>query len=520
MRRRLETREIIINMKEIEGEEEEVDVKDDEEEEKICRICHGPGDSENPLQYPCAWKACHLLHFCLRICVSVFYQLLMLPLLASWVWRLGYAWGDIPSRALKLVHTRMSPSTVNMYWLCGIGYVLVMTSIVKAFWRGFDALIRDFENDAKDGVHVAVLANNRNHIAVEIGEDAGEQQAIAGVVNVDIITMWSRLQVAFLRFVIRLVVILRVIRLDVPLRKTCIQLVKDIEFFLVTNGLLILVPLSLGQIIMHCLSRLFFAVSPIVMLFIESAFYIGNNLLKNVSHAVANVSAEIQNDYLLSCAVEVVAETLSANSTGPGEALSSGDKPQLVYRSSGLHDVIALAIGYMAIVSLVFVCLGIPIRTIASMIRYYLRKILTTMIYPFFLIIHLVVLPLAYGWWLDVCTSLMLGKSFSDRVDFFSKFPFLSSSMHWTVGIIYMFQIHISTSLLQRVLRKEVRHFRQDLADPIYITSLVLAEDVQVHASQFLYSIAINGILVVFLVYLPVVLAMRLAPTIFPLHIW
>lgn len=27
---------------------------DEEEEEEVCRICRNPGDSENPLRYPCA----------------------------------------------------------------------------------------------------------------------------------------------------------------------------------------------------------------------------------------------------------------------------------------------------------------------------------------------------------------------------------------------------------------------------------------------------------------------------------
>ncbi|KAI3863681.1 hypothetical protein MKW98_031273 [Papaver atlanticum] len=209
------------------------------------------------------------------------------------------------------------------------------------------------------------------------------------------------------------------------------------------------------------------------MPFIESALYIGNNSLKNASHAVTNLSAEIQNNGLLSCAVEVVAE--------PGETLSSVGKPLLVYPSSGLYFVITLATGYMVVALLVFVCLGIPIRTVASKIRYYLRKFLTTVINPFVLIIHLGVVPLVYGWWLDVCTITMLGKSISDRV-----------------------------------LRRGVLCFLHDLADPIDIILGVLIDEVQV--SQ-LFSIAVNGILIVFLVYFPGVLAMRLAPTIFPLHI-
>ncbi|XP_026397242.1 probable E3 ubiquitin ligase SUD1 [Papaver somniferum] len=168
----------------------------------------------------------------------------------------------------------------------------------------------------------------------------------------------------------------------------------------------------------------------------------------------------------------------------------------------------------MVVASLVFVC-----YPLASKIRYYLRKFQTMMIYPFFLIIHLIVLPLVYGWWLDVCTITMLGKSFSDRIEFLLKFPLLSSSMHWAARIIYMFQIHISTSLLQRVLLKEVLYILQYLADPIDIILHGLISHVYLQASRLLFSVAINGISIVFLVYLPAILAMRLAPTIFPLRI-
>ncbi|MCL7026635.1 hypothetical protein MKW94_009637 [Papaver nudicaule] len=528
---------------------------EDGDEEKICRICHSPGDSENPLQYPCAcsgsmkfvhpkcllhWmkqqitfqcevckhkfsvyrvyakntptrlplrefvcgiamKACHVLHFCLRICFSGFHQFIMEPLFAFWTWRLYLVCGGSVSVARELVHRHMSLSTIMMDWLYGIRYILVWRLIVSAvshhlayligFLRGF---LRGLE-DAEAGVHVAVApapANNMNHNVDEDGEDAGERQAIVGVTNSDSVTLWLRLWAAFLRFVPTLMIILRAIKLDVPLQKTCIQL------HLVINFGLIFVPFLLGRFLLHGLSWCFSAAFSVFMLITKLAFYI--------------------TDGLLSSAIEVVAETLTANRNGPGESVG---KPLLVNRSSGLYDIIALATGYMAIVSLVIVflvcvCVGTPIRTVASKI---LRKFLTT--YQFFLTISLGVLPLAYGWWLDVCTITVLGKSISDRVDFFSEFPFLSSSMHWMVGIIYMFQIHMFSSQVQRVLRKEIQCFLQDLADPIYIILRVLVDDVQVQASQFLFIVAVNGIFIVFLVCLPILLAMRSAPTIFPLHI-
>ncbi|XP_026397234.1 probable E3 ubiquitin ligase SUD1 isoform X1 [Papaver somniferum] len=543
----LETREII-NMK------ERVDEDEEEEEEQICRICYGPGDSENPLQYPCAcsgsmkfvhpkcflrWmkqritpkcevckhkysvyrvyaentptrlplrefvggiamKACHVPHFCLRFCFSSSQQLLVAPLIAFWTWRLSLV--RSLSEIQGLVHSHMSPSTVMMDWLYG--------SVINVFymiWMCVFALIMGLDNEI--------------HIAHEIGEGAGEPQAIAGVRNEDHVAPGLRLLVAPLLRGFRRVVVIAISTFDVPLRRTGIFLVKIILFYLITNGVLILVPFSLGRIILHCLSWLFFVASSIFMLFIESALYIGNNSVKNASHAVTNLSAEIQNDCLRSCAIEVVVETLAANSTGPGEASSSVCKPLSVYRSSGLYDGITLATGYTIVVSLVFVCSGIPMRTVASKIRYYVRVFLRILKYPFFLIIHLGVIPSVYGWWLDVCTITMLGNSFSDRVEFFSKFPLLSSSMHWAVGIIYMFQIHISTSLFQRVLRKEVLEFLQNLADPISIILHGLTNEVCLQASRFLFSIAVNGILMIYLVYLPVTLAILLAPTIIPLHI-
>ncbi|XP_026397236.1 probable E3 ubiquitin ligase SUD1 isoform X1 [Papaver somniferum] len=493
---KMETKEIM-NMK----ENQEIE----EDEEKICRICHSPGDSENPLQYPCAcsgsmkfvhpecllqWmkqrvtfecevckhkfsvcrvyaentptrlplrefvggiamKACHVLHICVMFLVSVFYLLFMVPLLIIWICRLYFV-RSLSEVYELLVHSHMSPSTLMMDWLYGIGFLLVEMMVM-------------------------VLCGYTLHL---------------------------------------------VFTYDVPLRRICINLATNLRNFLITLGVLIFVPFSLGRIVLHCLSWFFFAALSIFMPFTKSAVNIENNSLKNALHAFTNVTTEIQNDGLLLCVVEVVAESLAANSIGQGGTSSSVGKPRLVNRSPFLYNVVTLATGYMVVAPLVFVFFDIPIRTVASQIRYYLKKFLTTMNYSFFLLIHLGVLPLVYGWWLDICTIAMFGKSISDRVEFFSKFPLVSSSMHWTTGIIYMSQIRISMSLLQRALHKEVQYLFQDLADPISKILHVVTDDVQVQARQFLFSIAVNGILIVSLIYLPVVLAMQLTPTIFPLHIF
>ncbi|KAI3902516.1 hypothetical protein MKW92_034436 [Papaver armeniacum] len=522
----MEAREII-HMKEDE---------EDEEEEQICRICHGPGDSENPLKYPCAcsgsikfvhskclllWKkritfdsecevckhkysvrrvyaentptrlplrefvsgipvkACHVVLFCLRICVSVLNQLLVLPFISFWMWR------------LIISSWFMSPSSfMMMEWL----YALLIGIIILLFVTWMCGFVEDWAIPPQPG--------NRNHNADEIGEDAVvEQQAIASVRNADVVELWFTVLVALLQYFLGLVASICRLAVHDPVRRTCRYLAMCITYFPLNRDVLQLVRFLLGRIILPGLTWLFFAASSIFMPFINSALYIENNSLKNdASHA-------IQNDGLLSCAIEVVAETLTANSIGAGEELSSVGKPLLVYRSSGLYDVITLATGYMLTVPLVFVCLKIPIRTLLPKIQYCLRKFLTTLVNLFFLIIHL-------GFFLQ-----MLGSSISDRVEFFAKFPLLSSFMHWTIGIMYVFEIHISTSHAQRVLRNDIQYFFHDLTDPVCIISLVLTNDVQLQASKLPFLIAVNGILIVSLVHLPVILAMRLAPTIFPLHI-
>ncbi|KAI7729411.1 hypothetical protein M8C21_010249 [Ambrosia artemisiifolia] len=123
------------------------------------------------------------------------------------------------------------------------------------------------------------------------------------------------------------------------------------------------------------------------------------------------------------------------------------------------------------------------------------------------------------GWWLDVCTIRMFGNSIGQTVDFFSVSPLACSLIHWVVGIAYMRQISIFVSLLRGVVRNGVLYFLQDPADPNYNPFRDLDDPVYKHARRVLLSVAVYGSLIVMLVFLPVKLAMRMAPSIFPLDI-
>ncbi|KAJ1703629.1 hypothetical protein LUZ63_003408 [Rhynchospora breviuscula] len=311
-------------------------------------------------------------------------------------------------------------------------------------------------------------------------------------------------------------------------------------------GVVIFIPFSLGRIVLCYLSWLFASAStPILakfMPFTESALSLANTTLKTALTAVKNLSSETATEGVLGHVVEVVTTTLKMNSTS---TVKSAVDASTLTGSSRLSDVTTLAAGYIclclgALFYLISVALlkyargerltigrlyGIAtiVEAVPSLCRQFvgaMRHIMTMLKVAFLLVIELGVFPLMCGWWLDICTLKMLGATVAQRVEFFSASLLASSAIHWFVGILYMLQISIFVTLLRGVLRPGVLYFLRDPADPNYNPFRDLIDDpVHKHARRVLLSVAVYGSLIVMLVYLPVKLAMRLAPSIFPLDI-
>lgn len=248
-------------------------------------------------------------------------------------------------------------------------------------------------------------------------------------------------------------------------------------------GVVIFLPFSLGRIILYYISWIFSSASgPVlssIMPLTDTALSLANITLKNALSAVTNLTSDGQESGLLG----QVADVLKGNASGISEAANSTSAPLsadllkgATVGASRLSDVTTLAIGYVFIFSLVFFYLGIvamirytkgePLtvgrfygiasiaETIPSLFRQFLaamRHLMTMIKVAFLLVIELGVFPLMCGWWLDVCTVRMFGKSMSQRVQFFSVSPLASSLVHWVVGIVYMLQISIFVSLLRGV---------------------------------------------------------------------
>lgn len=524
-----------------------------------------------------AMKACHVLQFFLRLSFVLSVWLLIIPFITFWIWRLAFVRSFGEAQRLFLSHI----STTFILTDCLHGFLL-SASIVFIFLgatslRDYFRHLREIGGQDGDREDEGARAprrqanNNRNNLNGEgNGDDAVIGQGIAGAGQMirrnaeNVAARWE-LQAARLEA--------HVEQMfdgmddadgaeDVPfdelvgMQGPVFHLVENAFTVLASNmiflGVVVFVPFSLGRIVYYYTSLVFSsAYTPVLLRVVpltESALSLANITLKNALSSLTNTSSENQDNTVIGQVVELLKDNaselneVSKNTTG---TLSLNILKGATIGTSRLSDITTLAIGYLCIFSFVFMYLGIlalirytkgePLtmgrfygiasiaETIPSLCRQFLaamRHLMTMIKVAFLLVIELGVFPLMCGWWLDVCTIKMFGKSIGHRVEFFSISPLASSLVHWVVGIVYMLQISIFVSLLRGVLRNGVLYFLRDPADPNYNPFRDLIDDpVHKHARRVLLSIAVYGSLIVMLVFLPVKLAMRMAPSIFPLDI-
>ncbi|KAF2294745.1 hypothetical protein GH714_015943 [Hevea brasiliensis] len=496
-------------------------------------------------------KTCHVLQFFLRLSFVLSVWLLIIPFITFWIWRLAFVRSFGEAQRLFLSHittTVILTDCLHGFLLsASIVFIFLGATSLRDYFRhlrelgGQDAE-REDEGD-RNGARAARRPPGqamRNFAGVANAEDAGGGQGIAGAGQMirrnaeNVAARWE-MQAARLEA--------HVEQMfdglddadgaeDVPfdelvgMQGPVFHLVENAFTVLASNmiflGIVIFMPFSFGRIILYYVSWLFSSASgPLlstVMPLTDTALSIANFTLT----AVTNLTSEGQDGGLLG----QVADMLKVNASGLNEVSKNISTPLSAdllkganIGTSRLSDVTTLAIGYMFIFSLVFFYL----ETIPSLFRQFLaamRHLMTMIKVAFLLVIELGVFPLMCGWWLDVCTIRMFGKSMAQRVQFFSVSPLASSLVHWVVGIVYMLQISIFVSLLRGVLRQGVLYFLRDPADPNYNPFRDLIDDpVHKHARRVLLSVAVYGSLIVMLVFLPVKLAMQMAPTIFPLDI-
>ncbi|KAI3789294.1 hypothetical protein L2E82_02087 [Cichorium intybus] len=499
-------------------------------------------------------KACHVLQFFLRLAFVLSVWLVIIPFITFWIWRFSFV--RTFTEAQKLFFAHISTTIILTDCLHGfllsasIVFIFLGATSLRDYFRHLREIGGQEGNIDDDGGRPArrqpqqPQQPNRNLA----GDDAGAPQGIAGAGQIirrnaeNVAARWE-MQAARLEAHVEQmfdglddgegaedVPFDELVGMQGPL----FHLVENAFTVLASNmiflGVMILVPFHLGRFILHHLSWLLSsATTPVLMTVVpltEQALSLANITLKNALTAVANLTSE---------------NATNAAATTP----FSANILETTATSSWVSDVTTLAVGYIFVFSLIifyfatvavirytkgeplimgrFYGIASVLETIPSIFKQLVTAVkhLMTMIkVAFLLVVELGVFPLMCGWWLDFCTLKMFGKSIGQRVDFFSVSPLASSLIHWAVGIVYMLQISIFVSLLRGVLRTGVLYFLRDPADPNYNPFRDLIDDpVHKHARRVLLSVAVYGSLIVMLVFLPVKLAMRMAPTMFPLDI-
>ncbi|CAL4996036.1 unnamed protein product [Urochloa decumbens] len=127
----------------------------------------------------------------------------------------------------------------------------------------------------------------------------------------------------------------------------------------------------------------------------------------------------------------------------------------------------------------------------------------------------LVICPLFFGWSLDICTSKLFGVEILQKLPLVFASSFASAALHWLIGCVCM-KLHSSlSSPLRQVLRLGV-------CVPFLHTAGVqikIGEPFCKFYFKILLGLFVSLIYVAMVILVPVEIAFRLAPTVFPLDI-
>uniref|UniRef100_M4DM94 RING-CH-type domain-containing protein n=1 Tax=Brassica campestris TaxID=3711 RepID=M4DM94_BRACM len=490
-----------------------IDDEDDEEEE-VCRICRNPGDADNPLRYPCACSgSIKFVHEdCLlqwlsfskaRHCEVCKHSFAFSPLYAE----------NAPTRlpfhefvvgvAMKACNSRLPRlSFVLCVWLLTVPFV--------TFWMWRLSFLRFFGEEAQ-----RLFLSHVSTTVVLI-------DSLLGFILSASIMFVLREAASFRDYFRHLRVSLyELVGLEGPL----FRLVENAFSVLASNmlfiGGVIFVPFTLGRVILYH--------------FADTGLSLRNILTLSLNNVLtAAVSSLINNGQLT--------EMVKVN----GSELSGAIDTLFVAAaglSSTLYDVTTLTVGYMFIVSLVLLYLGITaliryfkdepltvegvygiawiVETVSPLLGQFLVVMTLGIRLVSFVVVIFGVFPLMCGWWLDVCTVTMFGQTMSYRLQFLSVSPLASSLVHWVVGAVYDWYSLILENLLRQVLRPEVLYFLYGPEDDEEEETIryLIHDPVHKIARDGFLSGAQYGSWIVLLVFLPVKLAIWMAPSVFPLDI-
>merc|ERR1712038_905661 len=120
------------------------------------------------------------------------------------------------------------------------------------------------------------------------------------------------------------------------------------------------------------------------------------------------------------------------------------------------------------------------------------------------LVAEILAFPVICGWWLDICSLSLFDATLKDRFQSFTSAPWASVSIHWLIGMVYVFYFASFVILLREVLRPGVLWFLRNLNDPDFnpIQEMIHLSIAR-HMRRFCASLVMFGTSILVMLYLP-----------------
>ncbi|KAL0020826.1 hypothetical protein WJX79_004115 [Trebouxia sp. C0005] len=273
--------------------------------------------------------------------------------------------------------------------------------------------------------------------------------------------------------------------------------------------------------------------------------YQGSTKLQKLASSGVNMTAEYAQSN--STVLQAMQLSLEKPISAGGNALRQKMTMERLTQELELHlagpelsDWVCLGVGYISLACLALTVAGMllswkvvwqtwrPRLTPHTLLHHFWARLLTSAGQAalmgkvmLVLIIELAVLPVAYGFWLDICALPLLEGSLAGRVALLQHAPVAWTLLHWLLGMACLMATAAFLSLIRATLRSGALPWLKDPFDPEgeplqqVLTSPLLSQ-----LEREATSLATMSCLAVLLVHLPIKLASTLAPSLFPLSFY
>eukprot|EP01134_Creolimax_fragrantissima_P005240 CFRG5240T1 len=126
--------------------------------------------------------------------------------------------------------------------------------------------------------------------------------------------------------------------------------------------------------------------------------------------------------------------------------------------------------------------------------------------------------PLACGWWLDICALPVISATLTSRLEYAHSNPSTAFFLHWIAGMLYMSHFAAFVGVIRDEVRPGVLWFLRNPNDPGFQPVKEMIElPISHHARRIVTSAVMYGLVVLWLVYVPVSVACFLG--VYPAHV-